>query len=130
VFDAEPMPNAEDIYAPLAGARLFSKLDFCKGYWQILMAKADREKTAFATPFGLLKFKRMPFGLQNSCAAYGRMMCKLLKGMTATDNFVGDVISFTQAWQGHLEELKDLFERVRQPGLTVKLSKYYFGYQV
>ena len=70
----------------------------------------------------------MPFGLQNACATYGRMMRKLLKGMTATDNFVDDVISFTQAWQGYPEELKDLFERVRQAGLTVKLSKCYFGY--
>jgi len=128
VFDAEPMPNAEDIYARLAAARFFSKVDFCKGYWQISMAEVDREKTAFATPFGLFQFKRMPFGLQNACATYGRMMRKLLNGMTATDNFVDDVISFTQAWKSHLEELKDLFERVRQAGLTVKPSKCYFGY--
>ena len=33
-FDAEPIPNPEDIFAKLSGNRYFSKLDFCKGYWQ------------------------------------------------------------------------------------------------
>jgi len=37
----------------MAKAQYFSAVDFCKGYWQIPMAENDREKTAFATPFGL-----------------------------------------------------------------------------
>jgi len=62
VFDAEPMPRTEDIYAKLAKAHNFSTLDFIKGYWQIPMANEDCEKTAFSTPFGLFHFVCMPFG--------------------------------------------------------------------
>ena len=128
VFDSEPMPNAEDIFARLSGARFFSKLDFCKGYWQIPMAEADRAKTAFSTPFGLYQFRRMPFGLQNAGATYGRMMRRVLDGLTSTDNFVDDVITFSSDWKDQLDELKELFGRVRHAGLTVKPSKCYFGY--
>ena len=129
VFDAEPMPSAEDIYARLSSSQYFSKMDFCKGYWQIPMAVEDRAKTVFSTPFGLYQFTRMPFGLQNACATYGRMMRLLLDGMQQADNFVDDVISFTDGWIQHLQELRELFERVRGAGLTVKPSKCYFGHR-
>jgi len=79
VFDAEPMPSVDDIYARLSTARYFSKLDCCKDYWQIPMAIEDRPKTAFCTPIGLFHFVRMPFGLQIACATYGRMMRRLLR---------------------------------------------------
>ena len=129
VFDAEPMPNADDIFARLAGSRFYSKMDFSKGYWQIPMSDSDRSKTAFSTPVGLYQFRRMPFGLQNAGATYGRMMRKLLENLEATDNFVDDVLTFTNGWERHLDELRELFERIRQAKLTVKPSKCHFGYQ-
>jgi len=120
VFDAEPMPSIENIYGRLSSAQYFSKLDFCKGYWQIPMSVEDRQKTAFCTPIGLYQFTRMPFGLQNACATYSRMMRHVLDGMQQTDNFVDDVLSFTDGWSQHLQELRELFSRVREAGLTVK----------
>jgi len=128
VFDAEPMPNADDIFAKISGSCWFSKMDFCKGYWQIPMAEDDRAKTAFATPFGLYQFRQMPFGLQNAGATYGKMMRQVLDGLQSTDNFVDDVITFTADWVGQLRELKEVFERVRQAKLTVKPAKCYFGF--
>ena len=35
VFDAEPMPNMEEIFTNIAGHKYISKLDLTKGYWQI-----------------------------------------------------------------------------------------------
>jgi len=128
VFDAEPMPVAEDIYARLAKAKYISKMDFVKGYWQIPMVAEDKQKTAFSTPFGLYQFKRMPFGLQNAGATYRRMMRKVLHGLQASDNFVDNVLSFTSEWDNHLAELKQVFTRVRNARLTVKPSECYFGY--
>ena len=37
VFDAEPMPSMEQIFAKLAGYKFISKLDLLKGYWQMYL---------------------------------------------------------------------------------------------
>ena len=55
-------------------------------------------------------------------------MRMVLQGLQATDNFVDDVLSFTSEWDDHLSELKQVFMRVRNAGLTVKPSKCYFGF--
>jgi len=46
----------------------------------------------------------MPFGLQNAGATYSGMMRIVLDGLESTDNFVDDVVSFSDAWNAHLFE--------------------------
>jgi hypothetical protein len=41
-------------------------LDLKAGYWQVSLKQADRDKTAFVSPFGTYPLKRMPFGLKNA----------------------------------------------------------------
>jgi len=43
VFDPEPMPTAEEIFAKLSGDRFFSKFDLSKGYWQVPVREQDIE---------------------------------------------------------------------------------------
>ena len=128
VFNAEPMPNPEAIFATLSGDKFFSKLDFTKGYWQIPMKEEDKEKTAFSSSLGLLQFKRMPFGLVNAGATYSRMMRKLLDGLDGVANYVDDVIIHSRTWDEHVATLSEVFARIREASLTVKPSKCWLGY--
>ena len=128
-FDSEPIPNPDEIFAKLAGKCYFSKLDFCKGYWQIGMSTEDKEKTAFAAPNGLFHFRRMPFGLVNSGATYTRMMRILLAGLENVDNYIDDVLIHSDSWESHLATLEQVFARVRDANLTVKPSKCSLGCQ-
>ena len=59
IFDPEPMIHANDIITNLGKARYLTKLDLCKGYWQIPMKKSDIEKTAFITEEGHYEFTKM-----------------------------------------------------------------------
>ena len=38
-FDAEPMPNMEEVINRMAGHRFYSQMDLCKGYWQLGLSK-------------------------------------------------------------------------------------------
>ena len=47
-----PLPNIDDLFDKLHGAKCFSSLDAASGFHQILLKNEDRPKTAFRTPFG------------------------------------------------------------------------------
>ena len=59
-----------DLTARLAGCTVFSKLDLRKGYHQEPVKPEHMHKTAICTPFGLLEFIRMLFGLPNADQTY------------------------------------------------------------
>ena len=128
VFDAEPIPNVEDIFAKLAGNVFFSGFDLTKGYWQVPLTDDAKVKTAFQTPKGLMQFRVMPFGLVNAGATFSRLMRKLLEGMKNLDNFIDDVIVFTRTWELHMSVLRELFVRLKNARLTVKSSKCCIGF--
>jgi hypothetical protein len=64
--DVYALPRMEDCLASLGDARVFSTLDENAGYWQIGVAKEDREKTSFICHVGTYQFTRMNFGLVNA----------------------------------------------------------------
>ncbi|OWZ16768.1 hypothetical protein PHMEG_0009390 [Phytophthora megakarya] len=114
----------------LGGARLFTTLDLKAGYWQIRVAKEDRDKTAFTTKRGLYRFKRMPFGLTNAPATFQRLMNGVLRGLTWLTCLVylDDIIIFTRGGIGrHVVELAGVLERLRAAGLSLKLKKCTFA---
>lgn len=41
VFDAETIPNADDIFVQLSGGRYVSKFDLSKGYWQLPLGQSS-----------------------------------------------------------------------------------------
>ena len=47
VFDPEPMPQPEQIFAKLEKDQYFSTFDFSKGYWQVPMTEEDKAFMAF-----------------------------------------------------------------------------------
>ncbi|GMF50249.1 unnamed protein product [Phytophthora fragariaefolia] len=51
--DAYPLLRIDETLEVLRGALLFTTLDVREGYWQIRVAKGDRDKTAFTTKRGL-----------------------------------------------------------------------------
>jgi len=73
------MPRIEEIFEKIGSLVFFSALDLAKGYWQIPMAAGSKEKTAFATPFGLYVFDVLPFGLHSTPATFQRMRNYILR---------------------------------------------------
>jgi hypothetical protein len=51
-----PLPRIDVLFDQLAGAKVFSKIDFRSGYHQIKIRPCDIPKTAFSTRYGLYMF--------------------------------------------------------------------------
>lgn len=84
VKDCYPLPIIEDCLDTLQGTEYFATLDMASGYYQIMIDKADRHKTAFITRYGLFEHTRMGMGLCNAPATFQRAMQYVLRGLTWT----------------------------------------------
>ena len=111
-FDAEPMPNMEEIINRMSGHKYFTKMDLSKGYWQVGLTERSKPLTAFETSRGLFQFSTMPFGLDNSGATFCRLMRIILS------NLPNDMWIFTETWRDHMTSLRQVSDRLRSAKLT------------
>lgn len=127
--DAHPLPHIDDLLGRMSGCHFFSKLDLASGYWQVPVASADMYKTAFATPFGLYEFTRMPFGLCNAPATFQRMMLEVLGPMLFDycTVYLDDIIVFSRTEADHLQHVAAVLARLRAFGLHARDGKSVFG---
>uniref|UniRef100_A0A452GNZ4 ribonuclease H n=1 Tax=Gopherus agassizii TaxID=38772 RepID=A0A452GNZ4_9SAUR len=92
------------------------------------LAKADKEKTAFATPEGLYLYTVLPFGLHGPPATFQRLMDKLLRshGEYAAA-YLDDVIIYSPDWETRLRKVEAVLDTLRKAGLTAHPSKCSIG---
>lgn len=96
----------------------FTTIDLKSGFHQIEVEKADRQKTAFSTAFGL----------KNAPATFQRAMNNILGNLIGRCCLVylDDIIIFGSSLQQHLENLNKVLERLIQANLKVQLDKCEF----
>lgn len=126
--DRYPLPNISDILDSLGNAKYFTCLDLSQGYYQLSLAKEDREYTAFSTDSGHFQMTRLPMGLKTSPAVFSRAMATALSGLTNNICFVylDDIIVFGKDLESHAKNLELVFTRFRNLNLKLHPNKCRF----
>ncbi|KAM0911004.1 hypothetical protein ACQ4PT_013787 [Festuca glaucescens] len=123
-----PLPNINDLFDQLKGAKVFSKIDLRSGYFQMKIREQDIPKTAFTTRYGLYEYTVMPFGLTNAPAYFMAMMNKVF--MEYLDKFVvvfiDDILIYSKDEAEHERHLRLIMEKLRDHKLYAKFSKCEF----
>lgn len=125
IKDAYPLPRIDESLDALSGADCFSTLDLASGYWQVGLAPAAKEKSAFVTNNGLYQFNVMPFGLSNAPSTFERLMERVLAGLQwqLCLVYLDDVIVFSQGIPQHIKRLEEVLTRIETAGLKLKPKK-------
>lgn len=130
IRDPYPMPSLERIWSDIPnnnGKILFSKIDLKDAYFHVELHKEVRHITAFMTAEGLMRFKRLPFGLSCAPEIFQREMEKIFRDYKNVLVYLDDILVFAKT----LEELNDVEEKVREViqrnGLTVNEAKSCHG---
>ena len=122
-----PLPKIDKMFAKLKGAKCFSTIDLCSGYYHIGLTRKSRAKSAFVIPMGKREFKRTPFGLSQAPAYFQLLIDKVLMGCSKfTMGYLDDIIIFSNNEVDHLRHIEEIFNRLEWFGLKMKREKCYF----
>lgn len=128
VRDAYALPNIEEIFTALSGAKWFSVMDLKSGYYQVEMAEEDKPKTAFVCPLGFYEFNRMPQGVTNAPSTFQRLMERGVGDLHLNEVlvFLDDLIVFSDTLEEHETRLMKVLNRLKDYGLKLSPEKCHF----
>ena len=87
-----PLPRVDDLFATLAGGKLFTKLDMSHAYQQLLLDEDSKQYVTINTHKGLFKYNRLVFGVASSPAIFQRTMDTLLQGIPHVAVYLDDIL--------------------------------------
>ena len=129
--DAQPIPRIQDILDNLGGKRWFTTLDMSKAYHQGYIAEKFRHLTAFSTPWTLLEWIRIPFGLKNSPPAFQRYINQVLGDLKGSicEPYLDDILVHSETFEQHVQDLKKVLLRLLSRGVKLRGGKCEFAKQ-
>ena len=119
-------PTVKEMIGDSNGARVFSKLDLNQGYNQLELAPESRYITTFNTHMGLMRYKRLNFGISSAAEIFQNVIRATLQGIDGAINISDDTLVFGKTLKEHDQNLKAVFQRLKEKGLTLNKSKCKF----
>ncbi len=127
--DSFPLPNIDDALNSLKGAKYFSTLDLCCGYWQVELTERAKEISAFCTGRGgLYQFRVLPFGMTNAPSTFERLMERVLASLQwqIAICYLDDILVWSSSISEHIDRLGLILQRLVEAGLRLKCKKCHF----
>ncbi len=123
-----PLPQIDDLFDRLSGAKLVRRIDLRSKYYQIWITKGDEEKIVYHTRYGSYKILMMPFGLTNAPATFCTLMNDIFQEWF--DDFVviyiDDILVYNNSMEEHVEHFLKVFQKLKENKLYAKFEKCEF----
>ncbi|MCG8429883.1 MAG: DDE-type integrase/transposase/recombinase, partial [Candidatus Omnitrophica bacterium] len=123
------LPTLDDILPSLHSARVFSRLDVKEAYYHVRLDRPSSLLTTMATPWGRLRWTRLPFGLKVSSEIFQRRLAEQLEGLKGCHNVADDIIvtgcgdTDANAERDHDKKLSALIQRCQERHIKLNDAK-------
>ena len=117
------MPKAEQLFANLSGAKVFTVVDAASAFYQLPLDEASSDLCTISTQFGNYRFKRLPFGIADASERFSEVMHRLFSDLDNVINCVDDFLIYGRTRTEHDESLRRFLSRCREVGLKLKPQK-------
>ncbi|KAK6323267.1 hypothetical protein J4Q44_G00056060 [Coregonus suidteri] len=97
-----PLPNAEDLFATLAGGKVFSKMDLSFAYQQLKLDPVSEQYLTINTHKGLFRLNRLAYGISTAPAIFQHTMDQILDGIDNVVCFMADILMSAPTMEEHL----------------------------
>lgn len=124
-----PLPTTEEIFSSLSKGESYTKLDLANAYKQLRVSEKSQELLTVNTPRGLMRYKRLPFGLNISPNIWQRTMDHILQGLKGVVCYLDDILLTGASRQEHIANLERLLDRLQQYGVRLRKEKCLFFQQ-
>jgi len=133
VDDAYNLPKIPNLLRHMMGNEVYSCLDIFLCFHQFPISENIRDKFGFECPLTGIRYRwtRCFFGLKNIPQHVSYIMNNTIfrgKDLNESSVFIDDITCYNKSHKSMLENLKDVFERIRYYNLKFKATKCKFGY--
>ena len=116
------MVTVGEVANRLSGAKSFTSLDACSGYWQLPVNDETSKLLPFNTRWGRYRFTRHPFGISPAAEIYQREMDKLFEGVPV-EIIVDDFLIHGKYQLEVDDKLRRVLDNSREIGLKFNPKK-------
>ena len=123
--DRQPIPRIQDILDSLHGNSWFSTLDMSQAYHQGDLHEDSRKYTAFSTPWSLLEWIRIPYGICNAPPGFQRFIFSCLGNLIdqCCQAYLDDVLAYSKDFASHVDALRQTLRCLHECGVKLNPSK-------
>ena len=118
--DKYPLPKPEEIFATLAGGKIFSKIDMTHAYQQMRLTEDCRILVTINTHRGFYRYTRLPFGVASAPGLFQRVMDTVMQGLPGAVCYLDDILITGATLEEHLETLEHVLHRLQTYGIRAK----------
>ncbi|XP_059053689.1 uncharacterized protein K02A2.6-like [Achroia grisella] len=122
-IDNYPLPTAENIFASMAGGKMFVVLDLSDAYTQICVNEQSQPLLTVNTHKGLYRFKRLIYGIASAPAIFQSVMDQVLSGIDNTKCYIDDILIKGLNFQDCYNTVVRVLQKLSEYNIKVNFKK-------
>ena len=127
-FEREPYHthSVDEIIAKPQGMTVFTKVDFKKGYWMVVLHPDSRKLTCMVLPFGRFQWAQLPMGIVVAQDIFQSKLDSIFIGMEGVSGIADEMVIAGRDKMEHDRDFLALMEKCMSNNLTLNSEKIQF----